>query len=241
MQRVPELAGRELTLTALLGRDHEPQLPRRRVAGTAGPLRHPAGRQRHPPARDQPRGRARRDGRGGRRRRRAGGDRVHPARGLPRHAVHRGLAGHRTRRSTGRRRSAGSPTRSAGSTTARPIPGLFIPLRIVEAYRALAAARGVADPARVRARRRRSAGGSSSPAWRTRSSCGPATTTCSTRTSSTTATRIRIVDWEYAGMGDPFFDLGNFSVNHEPDAGRGRRCCWRAYDGRRSARSASPG
>jgi thiamine kinase-like enzyme len=27
--------------------------------------------------------------------------------------------------------------------------------------------------------------------------------------------RIRIVDWEYAGMGDPFFDLANFSVNHE--------------------------
>ena len=27
--------------------------------------------------------------------------------------------------------------------------------------------------------------------------------------------RIRIVDWEYAGMGDPFFDLGNFSVNHD--------------------------
>ena len=28
---------------------------------------------------------------------------------------------------------------------------------------------------------------------------------------------IRIVDWEYAGMGDPFFDLGNFAVNHELD------------------------
>jgi thiamine kinase-like enzyme len=27
--------------------------------------------------------------------------------------------------------------------------------------------------------------------------------------------RIRIVDWEYAGMGDVFFDLANFSVNHE--------------------------
>ncbi len=26
--------------------------------------------------------------------------------------------------------------------------------------------------------------------------------------------RIRIVDWEYAGMGDVFFDLANFSVNH---------------------------
>jgi thiamine kinase-like enzyme len=27
--------------------------------------------------------------------------------------------------------------------------------------------------------------------------------------------RLRIVDWEYAGMGDRFFDLANFSVNHE--------------------------
>ena len=30
---------------------------------------------------------------------------------------------------------------------------------------------------------------------------------------------IRIVDWEYAGMGDRFFDLANFSVNHELTAG----------------------
>jgi thiamine kinase-like enzyme len=26
--------------------------------------------------------------------------------------------------------------------------------------------------------------------------------------------RIRIVDWEYAGMGDVFFDLANFTVNN---------------------------
>ena len=26
---------------------------------------------------------------------------------------------------------------------------------------------------------------------------------------------VRIVDWEYAGMGDRFFDLANFSINHE--------------------------
>ena len=26
--------------------------------------------------------------------------------------------------------------------------------------------------------------------------------------------RVRIVDWEYAGMGDRFFDLGNLSVNN---------------------------
>jgi thiamine kinase-like enzyme len=30
-------------------------------------------------------------------------------------------------------------------------------------------------------------------------------------------TRIRIVDWEYAGMGDRWFDLGNFAVNNELD------------------------
>ncbi len=33
---------------------------------------------------------------------------------------------------------------------------------------------------------------------------------------------VRIVDWEYAGMGDRYFDLGNFAVNNELGrAGRG--------------------
>jgi thiamine kinase-like enzyme len=27
--------------------------------------------------------------------------------------------------------------------------------------------------------------------------------------------RVFVVDYEYAGMGDPFFDLGNFAVNHD--------------------------
>ena len=30
-------------------------------------------------------------------------------------------------------------------------------------------------------------------------------------------TRIHIVDWEYAGMGDRYFDLGNYAVNNELD------------------------
>jgi thiamine kinase-like enzyme len=34
--------------------------------------------------------------------------------------------------------------------------------------------------------------------------------------------RIRIVDWEYAGMSDRFFDLANFSVNHELDEAQDR-------------------
>ncbi len=29
---------------------------------------------------------------------------------------------------------------------------------------------------------------------------------------------VRILDWEYAGMGDPFFDLANLAVNHDFDA-----------------------
>ncbi len=42
--------------------------------------------------------------------------------------------------------------------------------------------------------------------------------------------RLRIVDWEYAGMGDRFFDLANFSINHELDEG-GRSELLAAYVG----------
>jgi thiamine kinase-like enzyme len=42
--------------------------------------------------------------------------------------------------------------------------------------------------------------------------------------------RLRIVDWEYAGMGDVFFDLANFSVNHELD-GEQRDALLAAYFG----------
>jgi thiamine kinase-like enzyme len=42
--------------------------------------------------------------------------------------------------------------------------------------------------------------------------------------------RIRIVDWEYAGMGDVFFDLANFAINHELDA-NGRDALLEAYFG----------
>jgi thiamine kinase-like enzyme len=43
--------------------------------------------------------------------------------------------------------------------------------------------------------------------------------------------RLWIVDWEYAGMGDPFFDLANFSVNHELDPGA-RATLLEAYAGK---------
>src|SRR5690349_6097542 len=46
---------------------------------------------------------------------------------------------------------------------------------------------------------------------------------------------IWIIDWEYAGMGDPFFDLGNFSINHglQPDEDE---LLLEAYDGAVDAR-----
>ena len=49
---------------------------------------------------------------------------------------------------------------------------------------------------------------------------------------------IRIVDWEYAGMGDRFFDLANFSVNHELD-GDGESAFLSAYFGEARPRDAT--
>ena len=121
MQRVPELAGRDLTLRPAVGRHHQPQLPggRRRSGRPHGAVRHPPRRQRHPPARDQPRGGARGDGR--RRGRRGGGRgaRVPAPRGLPGHAVHRGHADGGPRRPPARRDRAGRRLASAASTRAR--------------------------------------------------------------------------------------------------------------------------
>jgi thiamine kinase-like enzyme len=43
--------------------------------------------------------------------------------------------------------------------------------------------------------------------------------------------RILIVDWEYAGMGDRYFDLGNFAVNNELDD-QGEATLLEAYFGK---------
>jgi thiamine kinase-like enzyme len=94
------------------------------------------------------------------------------------------------------------------------IPGLFIPYRIVEAYRALALARGVTIPpeyelAQAIARRIELALLQAPIEMR------PCHNDLLNANFIDDGQRIRIVDWEYAGMGDPFFDLGNFSINHE--------------------------
>jgi thiamine kinase-like enzyme len=109
------------------------------------------------------------------------------------------------------------------------IPGLFVPFRIVEAYRALAIARGVPIPPEYElalgAARRIELAFVTNPV-----ELRPCHNDLLNANFIDDGERIRIVDWEYAGMGDPFFDLGNFSINHEltPDEDAGLLA---AYEG----------
>jgi thiamine kinase-like enzyme len=93
-----------------------------------------------------------------------------------------------------------------------PIPGRFDSFRVVEAYCVTATAHRVRIPAAYgRAKE------ISEAIERTRG----AQALCPCHNDLLNANfiddgeRIRIVDWEYAGMGDRFFDLANFSINHE--------------------------
>jgi thiamine kinase-like enzyme len=93
-----------------------------------------------------------------------------------------------------------------------PIPGSFDSFRVVEAYRETALARGGEIPAayewaQVIARK--------VEARRTGAAPVPCHNDLLNANFLDDGAGIRIVDWEYAGMGDRFFDLANFSVNHE--------------------------
>jgi thiamine kinase-like enzyme len=93
------------------------------------------------------------------------------------------------------------------------IPGLFIPLRIVEAYRALALDRSVPIPPEYAAAK--AVGRHIELAFLADPvELRPCHNDLLNGNFIDDGRRIRIVDWEYAGMGDPFFDLGNFSANH---------------------------
>ena len=94
-------------------------------------------------------------------------------------------------------------------------PARFDAFRVVEAYRDTAAAHGVTTAAYDRAKE---------TADRIESRLGPQPgRPCHNDLLTANFIRspdqgIRIVDWEYAGMGDRFFDLANFAVNTELDA-----------------------
>jgi thiamine kinase-like enzyme len=95
--------------------------------------------------------------------------------------------------------------------SARAIPGRFDAFAVVDLYRSEAEANGVAvHKGFARARE---------VAERIREARGPQPLVpCHNDLLNANFLddgTIRIVDWEYAGMGDRFFDLANFSVNHE--------------------------
>ena len=108
-----------------------------------------------------------------------------------------------------------------------PLPGRFDSFRVVEDYRSAAFSHGAEVPpayASVRqiARRIEQARGAVPER--------PCHNDLLNANFIDDGTRIRIVDWEYAGMGDVFFDLANFSVNHGFDESE-RRGLLEAYFG----------
>jgi thiamine kinase-like enzyme len=95
-----------------------------------------------------------------------------------------------------------------------PIPGTFDSFRVVETYRETALGRGGTIPiAYERAHEL--------AARIERMRAGEIPKPCHNDLLNANflddGERLCIVDWEYAGMGDPFFDLANFSINHELD------------------------
>ena len=92
-----------------------------------------------------------------------------------------------------------------------PIAARFDSFRVVEAYAATATTHGVATPpAYERARE------TAALVERARGAAPerPCHNDLLTANFIDDGSRIRIVDWEYAGMGDVFFDLANFAVNN---------------------------
>jgi thiamine kinase-like enzyme len=92
-----------------------------------------------------------------------------------------------------------------------PIPARFDSFRVVEAYAATAAAHGVTVPGAFDRAQETAAlvARARGPAAER-----PCHNDLLTANFIDDGTRIRIVDWEYAGMGDIFFDLANFAVNN---------------------------
>jgi len=96
-----------------------------------------------------------------------------------------------------------------------PIPGRFDSFRVVEIYRRTALDRGGSVPeayewAQAIAARIEASRAADAPV--------PCHNDLLNANFLDDGERLRIVDWEYAGMGDRFFDLANFSINHELDA-----------------------
>jgi thiamine kinase-like enzyme len=95
-----------------------------------------------------------------------------------------------------------------------PIPGSFDSFRVVEIYRQTALDRGGSVPD---AYDRAHEVAVRIEATRPTDAAVPCHNDLLNANFLDDGERLRIVDWEYAGMGDRFFDLANFAINHELD------------------------
>ena len=119
-------------------------------------------------------------------------------------------------------------------------PSTFSAFRIVEAYAATARARGVESPDDYDARAQAREADREGAARRPSTSRSPATTTCWPATCSRDGDDLRIVDWEYAGMGDRYFDLGQPGGEQRPGRGRRGAACSRPTSASRPTRAGGP-
>jgi thiamine kinase-like enzyme len=92
------------------------------------------------------------------------------------------------------------------------LPGRFDSFRVVETYRDTAREHGVAVPSAYEAAKELA---DRIEHRRSGASLRPCHNDLLNANFIDDGVRLWLVDWEYAGMGDPFFDLGNFAVNHE--------------------------
>jgi thiamine kinase-like enzyme len=93
-----------------------------------------------------------------------------------------------------------------------PFPATFDAFRVVETYRRTAEAHGVRIPGQYEEAKAKADEIERTLGTRRAQPCHNDLLNANFIRS---LAGIRIVDWEYAGMGDRFFDLANFSVNHE--------------------------
>lgn len=97
-----------------------------------------------------------------------------------------------------------------------PIAANFSPFRIVEDYEEKTRARGGAVPPGYERSRPTATKIETALRWRPHESVLCHNDLLAANFIGSPA-GLRIVDWEYAGMGDRYFDLGNFAVNNELD------------------------
>jgi thiamine kinase-like enzyme len=110
----------------------------------------------------------------------------------------------------------------------RFVPGAFSPFDVVRRYHALAVSHGVEVPPEMS--RAQTLLGQIEESLRSEDPSCPCHNDLLPSNLLDDGERVRIIDWEYAGMGDRFFDLGNFAVNNQLDEA-GEQALLRSYFG----------